>query len=810
MLMKKQETANEPLISVCIAVYNAEEYLNECIDSIMNQTFRDFELLLIDDGSTDHSVDIVRAYHDSRIRLLISNHDYISTLNLLLTEARGKYIARMDADDRMIQDRLLWQYEYMEAHPEVDGLGGGLRLFGDSVEIWIPPKCYCPLGVLDMMHGTPVAQATMMIRRDVIKKHRLRYEKDYILAEDYRLWVRMIQLNLHIENLPEVLHEYRISDKQISFRHKEKQKEIARRVRKELEEWIVQKEQPYTLDTLAPLPLSGNQLTIIITFLNEGEEVINTVCSIRQFVGNTVDIIVINDHSYDGYDYYHQLLPYRVHYFYNKERKGVAASRDVGVCLCSTPYFLLLDAHMRFYEGKWVDSLVRLLEENDRCVLCCQTKALNKDNLGNVFERRNVPPAYGAYIPFMKNKYLPDIRWKNKECYPGENIEPVPAVLGAGYAASKRYWQYLRGLEGLLLYGCDEAYLSLKVWLEGGQCLLVKDVVIGHIYRQASPYEVPTEKFVYNYLFVSSLLFPAPLRILSFAIAQCINRKSFDEAIQLLSQKSAQITELKEYYNNIFTKPFEEIVNLNRFLDVDQEKDILQKRDILPEIADFLFQKPMPSDVGIIEGVMSEVLFFFHYARFTHEEQWQEHAYSLLNKILVVDAEKLSVDFEKGLSGIGWGLLYLQEQGFIDEEMVEPYLLQIDSLVMSIPIGNIDTLSFTQGAGGVMWYWITRFLHSDEQNKRKLFERNFIVWMHAKAEEMLQHSNDLFVVNAALQFKYIRKYKTELETFRYVPSLHDWMNFPSFLPKNPNYWKPGMAGCTGVGLLTMLVLTSNK
>ena len=106
-----------PLVSVCVPVYNAAPYLRECIDSILAQSFADFELLLADDGSTDDSRAIIRSYADPRVRLIEREHDYIATLNALLDAARGKYVARMDADDRMLKDRLRTQVDYMEATP---------------------------------------------------------------------------------------------------------------------------------------------------------------------------------------------------------------------------------------------------------------------------------------------------------------------------------------------------------------------------------------------------------------------------------------------------------------------------------------------------------------------------------------------------------------------------------------------------------------------------------------------------------------------------------------------------------------------
>lgn len=113
-----------PSISVCMVTYNASPFLRECLDSILSQTFSDYELLIVDDGSTDDTVDIIRSYPDRRIRLIRHRHDYIASLNLLYNNALGKYIARMDADDIMVSDRLQAQYEYMEAHPETDTWAG--------------------------------------------------------------------------------------------------------------------------------------------------------------------------------------------------------------------------------------------------------------------------------------------------------------------------------------------------------------------------------------------------------------------------------------------------------------------------------------------------------------------------------------------------------------------------------------------------------------------------------------------------------------------------------------------------------------
>ena len=126
-------------------MFNASPYLRECIDSVLAQTYADFELLIVDDGSEDDSVDIIRSYTDSRIRLIERRHDYIASLNCLFDEARGTFVAHMDADDVMKPDRLKAQLIYLETHPEIDILASqmdnfqGLPLSGAGLSEESPP-----------------------------------------------------------------------------------------------------------------------------------------------------------------------------------------------------------------------------------------------------------------------------------------------------------------------------------------------------------------------------------------------------------------------------------------------------------------------------------------------------------------------------------------------------------------------------------------------------------------------------------------------------------------------------------------------
>lgn len=308
-----------------------------------------------------------------------------------------------------------------------------------------------------------------------------------------------------------------------------------------------------------------NKLTVIIPFLNEGEEVKNTVDSILQHSNNNIEIILINDVSEDDYDYAQLANTSHITYIKNEKRLGVAKSRDLGVELCQTPYFLLLDAHMRFYDSEWVDAIITTLEKNDRTLLCCRTKVLWKEN-GVVSESTTSPITYGAHINFHQEGDGLSTQW-SMQCLKSEDesaeIINIPCVLGAAYAASKRYWQYLKGLSGLLYYGSDEPYISMKVWLEGGTCKLLKNIVVGHIYRKEFPYQVENKFTLYNKLLIAALLLPPDLKNNVFSKLKQTHADVFEEAYGLLLKKKNNVTELKNYYRQIQTKDFSLIVNMN-------------------------------------------------------------------------------------------------------------------------------------------------------------------------------------------------------------------------------------------------------
>lgn len=305
------------------------------------------------------------------------------------------------------------------------------------------------------------------------------------------------------------------------------------------------------------------KLTAVISFLNEGEEVGRTVASVLEFAEGKIDVIVINDGSSSLYDYKEMLAPYPdVTYIRNEKRKGVAACRDMGVEMAKTPYFILLDAHMRFYREGWVDRITDLLDEDDRRIFCCQTKALEKDESDEIVPMK-VKDAYGARINFEDDNCLLDPKWRCiTDPEPESTVIDVPCVLGATYASSRRYWKYLRGYEGLRFYGLEEPYISIKAWLEGGRCQLIKDIEVGHIYRKRFPYKVANDEIMYNRMLIATLLLPNELKDRVYKNCQAQNNTVYNNVIELLEENNSVISELQNYYTKLKYRNFDFIKQL--------------------------------------------------------------------------------------------------------------------------------------------------------------------------------------------------------------------------------------------------------
>ena len=207
----------KPVVSVLMPVFNGEKYLAEAIESILNQTFDDFEFLIINDGSTDGSAAILERYRqrDQRIRVYDqSNQGLVASLNCGLELAQGEYVARMDADDISLPERLAKQVGFMEAHPDAGVCGTWVELIGERTgEVWRYSTDDATIRCR-LLFESALAHSTVIMRRELFVKTGLYYDSAYKHAEDYALWVKSAHC-AKLANLPEMLLLYRLHPRQI-------------------------------------------------------------------------------------------------------------------------------------------------------------------------------------------------------------------------------------------------------------------------------------------------------------------------------------------------------------------------------------------------------------------------------------------------------------------------------------------------------------------------------------------------------------------------------------------------------------------
>lgn len=214
-------------VSVLMPVYNAGKYLSKAIDSILSQTCKDWELILVNDGSTDNSEDIIAGYDDDRIYYIKNqeNLGLIRTLNKGIDLCHGEYIARMDADDISLPDRLKKQIDFLDKHPEYIMCGTNAAVINNKEGITgkiynLTENDYLQIHLL---FSVPFIHPSMMIRKNILENNR--YDEKYKHVEDYELWHRVARLG-KIANLKNELFEYRWHDSNVSVLHNKIQEEL--------------------------------------------------------------------------------------------------------------------------------------------------------------------------------------------------------------------------------------------------------------------------------------------------------------------------------------------------------------------------------------------------------------------------------------------------------------------------------------------------------------------------------------------------------------------------------------------------------
>ncbi len=230
------------MVSIIMSSFNTPEmYLRKAIESVLEQTYNFFEFIIVDDCSNGDDAKIIQSYKDSRIVFLQNkkNIGITKSLNRALAEAKGEYIARMDADDECLPTRLDEQVRFLNNNPEVIVCGTWVELFGDGatrhtqkiVKKQIPSKEEFRVHLLFGNHTNIIHPTAMFVHKKLLE-YKIKYNEDYLYAQDYRMWVECSQYG-ECANVPKVLLKYRIHDKAVSREKKDIQMDCAKQIMQE-------------------------------------------------------------------------------------------------------------------------------------------------------------------------------------------------------------------------------------------------------------------------------------------------------------------------------------------------------------------------------------------------------------------------------------------------------------------------------------------------------------------------------------------------------------------------------------------------
>ena len=254
--------SQQPLVTVVMAVHNNVEFIHDAVMSVLEQSWRNLEVLVVLDAPTDGTDRAIAGFEDQRLRVIKNERNVGQTASLKrgLQEAKGDYIARLDGDDIALPGRIEKQVHFLESHPEVGLLGGGCEVIDDSGRYLFSlrwPETDLQIRWMSLL-GTPFGHPTVMLRRDVLERHGFNYDEAYESAQDYDLWTR-IMASTNVANLPEALILYRIHGDSVTARKRGTQLRnhdaiALRTVRKQLPEFAI---SPVLLSEMRELFVGG-------------------------------------------------------------------------------------------------------------------------------------------------------------------------------------------------------------------------------------------------------------------------------------------------------------------------------------------------------------------------------------------------------------------------------------------------------------------------------------------------------------------------------------------------------------------------
>jgi GT2 family glycosyltransferase/radical SAM superfamily enzyme YgiQ (UPF0313 family)/Flp pilus assembly protein TadD/glycosyltransferase involved in cell wall biosynthesis len=353
-----------PLVSVIMSVHNGELHLKQAIKSIMEQGFLNYEFIIIDDASTDATLDILRSFRDPRIAIFRNNRNLglTASLNIGLRSARGKYIARMDADDVSIPHRFAQQVDYLERNPSVAVVGSAYYIINEDGTVTGIVEVLTDSGEIakDLPRQNWFGHGSVMMRKSCIDEVG-GYDEKFVYAQDYDLFLRLSE-RYDLANIASPLYNWRESGRGISVVKKAEQKSFAELARSTAAD---RRRARCAASTRIPsLAASYPPLvSVIVPTYNRPDMLPDTLQSILAQSYPNIEIVVVNDAGEDVERLVKEVAPNAV-YICHELNKGLGGARNTGIHQAKGKYIAYLDDDDQFYP-EHVETLLNFLEESD-------------------------------------------------------------------------------------------------------------------------------------------------------------------------------------------------------------------------------------------------------------------------------------------------------------------------------------------------------------------------------------------------------------------------------------------------------------
>lgn len=306
------------------------------------------------------------------------------------------------------------------------------------------------------------------------------------------------------------------------------------------------------------------ELTIVMPFLNEGNEPLKTIETIYSTIHSKdlskLEIIAIDDKSNPFFKTNLFSFP-SVQHIKNKHRIGVDGCRQIGVNMAASNNILVIDGHMRFKQDDWFNKIQDCLNREPKTLWCTTCLVLG---YGNMDVHRATDKYYGASLLFVNEDSDPsrkateilEPKWIDKK---QNGAYDIPCILGANYFFTKKWFDYIHGLNGLKMWGTSEPFMSLKSWMAGGKCKITTDIEIGHKFRKNAPYSTNIWCMLYNKLYLCKAILNEDL---SNRLINKFDRDgNFDRAMLEIEKNKNDIDIEREYYKNTFVNSIEDFCN---------------------------------------------------------------------------------------------------------------------------------------------------------------------------------------------------------------------------------------------------------